>query len=160
MLYPFIIGGALIGYYLLSAKNLKKLELTPSDISVVTKGLKLSDLISGKLKMTMKLNVYNPNSYDITFKQFLGDIYSKEKRIASVDSKPTKLTLFKSRSNTSIPVSFTISGNNLTTELLSIITAYLKGKNTIAKDSIHLRGQLKADVLTLPVDEIISLKKE
>jgi LEA14-like dessication related protein len=150
-----IVGG--VAYFLLkSGKQLQKLELANFDGNIDKDKTNLE-----KTTLKMSVDIYNPNTQNIPFKSIFADIYYNADRVTSINVTPKTAINLKARSTTKIPFSFSIKNLGLANNVLQFISDMIdNSRGTEVKTNLTVKGQLKADIFTIPIDETIDLAKK
>lgn len=150
-----IIGG--VAYYLLkSGKQLQNLEVANIDGSIDKGNTGLE-----KTTLKMAVDIYNPNMQNIPFKSIFADIYYNTDRVTSINVTPKTAIVLKARTTTKIPFSFSIKNLGLANNVLQFISDMIdNSRGTDSKTDLIVKGQLKADVFTIPINKTIDLAKE
>ncbi len=151
-------GGLVLGalyYFARSASKLNNLEINLSGLKLDSNKTNLSESV-----LNATLSIYNPNTQDVKFSSFVGNVFSGSTRIGNIDTKTASGTSLSGRATTKIPVTLSIANSNILQQVASTLSVLLFGgeKKATLPEEFNLLGTLKAENLpAIPISQKIKL---
>lgn len=133
--------------------NAKKLEALQLDANLVD--FKFSDSSKRTINVRMNVLVYNPNTDNIPYESFIGNIFYKGSILSNIDPAGGNNLIFKARQTTILPIKVAIDATKLAGSVIDVLSnILLKQKTAIA---IVLKGNLKAAGLVAPIEKTLNI---
>lgn len=142
-----LTGLGLLAAYVAAGKKLSKLELQPVALSLDKKN---SNLQYSVLNLT--ISIYNPSDSPVKIDKFIGTIYYNNSRVSDLDPQKLESQIIPGRGEKQFVYTVKIKNTSIPGALYSFIFE----NKTASKEAI-IKGTLKAENMSLPIEEKVSL---
>lgn len=147
---------AVLGYAAAkSINNLSKLQVTVDGIDIIKGQSTLSEVT-----IRLTIGFYNPSDSPVLFQNFIGEAWYNEKVLSPFKTTSANGTSIKPHSKALIQMNTKVNTVSFASNAFGLITKILAGTTSDSDMQILIKGTLKADNLTLPIEETINMSSK